>query len=164
MVFPTGTRPNGTYVFEPVIGANKSWQVGATAIAHYVREFEHGEYRCLFLCSRNTSFQITQDRVFSLKENGPGSQLLLLKQFQVSQVGLINAQPEANIFCGRTKIGCNIMFDGSLMFQYSRKRFVADIGYNLWARTKEKREKTVWFRGFYVDSFGIKGNNPMEFK
>jgi hypothetical protein len=162
VVFPTGSRPNGTYVFEPVIGANKSWQVGATAIAHYVRECAHGDIGVYFYGVGTHLFNSTQDRVFSLKENGPGSQLLLLKQFQVSQVGLINAQPEANIFCGRTKIGSTLMFDGSLMFQYSRNRLVADIGYNLWARTKETREKTVWFRGFYVDSFGIKGNNPMD--
>ncbi len=162
VVFPTGTRPNGKYVFEPVIGANKSWQVGATVTAHYVKEFKHGEYGIYFYAVGTHLFKAAQDRVFSLLKNGPGSQLLLLKQFQVSQVSLINAQPEANIFCGRTKIGATLMFDGSLMFQYSRKRLVADIGYNLWARTREKRAKTVWFRGFYVDSFGIKGNNPMD--
>jgi hypothetical protein len=129
-----------------------------------VREFEQSELGFYLYAVGTHLFKSQQDRVFPLKENGPGSQLLLLKQFQVGQTGLIDATREANIFCGRTKIGATLMFDGSLMMQWSRKRFVADIGYNFWARTKEKRAKSVSFRGFYEDRFAVKGDTPMEFQ
>jgi len=162
MVFPTGNRPQGTYVFEPIIGANKSWQVGATAAANYIKEFKRGEFGIYFYAVGTHLFKSAQDRVFAMANNGPGSQLLLLKQFTVGNTGLINAEREANIFCGRTKIGATLMFDGSLMFQYSFKKFVLDVGYNFWARTKEKRSKIVLLRGFYNNIFGVKGDTPME--
>jgi hypothetical protein len=162
LVFPTGTRPKGTYVFEPVVGADKSWQIGATAIANYIKEFQNSELGIYFYAVGTHLFKAKQDRVFSLAHNGPGSQLLLIKQFQPLQNGLINAEREANIFCGTAKIGSTLMFDGSLMAQYSRNNLVANLGYNLWARTKEKRAKTVVFRGFYESTFGIKGATAME--
>jgi hypothetical protein len=162
MVFPIGTRPRGTDVFEPVIGANKSWQVGATIIARYIKEHAHGECGIYVYAVGTHLFKSNQDRVFSLKPNGPGSQLLLLKQFNSAGTGLIDAEREANIFCGKTKIGAMFMFDGSLMFQYSRKRFVADLGYNFWVRTKERRANDVWFRKYSDTAYGIKGSLPME--
>lgn len=162
VVFPTGTRPKGTYVFEPVIGANKSWQLGATVIARYIKEHTHGECGLYFYAVGTHLFKSTQERVFSLRANGPGSQLLLLKQFNSIQTDLINAERDANIFCGKTKIGATFMFDGSLMFQYSRQRLVADIGYNFWARTKERRANNVWFRKYADTAYGIKGSEPME--
>ena len=164
VVFPTGTRPKGTYVLEPVIGANKSWQVGATAIANYIKEFRHFDFGIYFYAVGTHLFKSKQDRVFALKRNGPGSQLLLLKQFQVGETGLVNAEREANIFCGEAKIGSALMFDGSLMFQFNRDKLVADIGYNFWVRTREKCAKRIWFRGFYEDAFGVKGDIPMEFQ
>jgi len=162
VVFPTGTRPNGTYVFEPVIGANKSWQFGATFIANYVRECKHGEYGLYLYAVGTHLFKSQQDRVFALKCNGPGSQLLLLKQFNSIGSELVSASREANIFCGNTQIGALLMFDGSLMFQYSRKRFVADIGYNFWVRTREVRSSEVCFRGYADNVYGVKGNESME--
>lgn len=161
IVFPTGTRPKGTYVFEPVIGANKSWQIGATFIANYIKQFKRCDLGIYLYAVGTHLFKASQDRVFALQKNGPGSQLLLLKQFEVSQTALVNAPREANIFCGRTKIGSTLMFDGSLMMQLTRNKFVADIGFNYWARTKEKRSKTVNFRGFYESAIGIKGDTPM---
>ena len=161
VVFPTGNRPKGVYVFEPIIGANKSWQFGATFIANYIKKF----YRCelgIYLYAVGTHlFKASQDRVYALEPNGPGSQLLLLKQFELSQTALIDAPRAANIFCGRAKIGSTLMFDGSLMFQLTRNKFVADLGFNYWARTKEKRSKTVNFRGFYEGAMAIKGDTPM---
>lgn len=164
VVFPTGTRPKGTYVLEPVIGANKSWQVGATVIANYIKEYRNFDFGIYLYAVGTHLFKSKQDRVFALQCNGPGSQLLLLKQFHVGETGLVNAEREANIFCGEAKIGSALMFDGSLMFQFHRGRFVADIGYNFWARTREKCAKRIWFRGFYEDGFGVKGDSPMEFQ
>ena len=162
VVFPTGTRPNGTYVFEPVIGANKSWQFGATFIANYIKEFKKCDLGIYFYAVGTHLFKASQDRVFALCKNGPGSQLLLLKQFEISQTGLVDAPREANIFCGRTKIGSTLMFDGSLMFQLSYKELIVDAGFNYWARMKEKRAKTVNFRGFYESAIAVKGDTPMQ--
>lgn len=162
VVFPTGTRPKGTYVLEPVIGANKSWQLGATLIAHYVKPFDYNELGIYIYAVGTHLFRSKQERVFSLLNNGPGSQLLILKQFNATDTELLSAPREANIFCGETKIGSSIMFDGSVMFEYSQKKFVADIGYNFWVRTKERRSNKVFFREFADDEFGVKGQTLMK--
>lgn len=162
VVFPTGSRPKGTYVFEPVIGANKSWQVGATIIARYIKEFRDSQLGFYFYGVGTHLFKSKQERVFPLRANGPGSQLLLLKQFNSIQTDLINAERDANIFCGKTKIGATFMFDGSLMLQYTKERFAADIGYNFWVRTKESRSNSVWFRKYSDTAYGVKGSEPME--
>lgn len=162
VVFPTGTKPKGNYVLEPIIGANKSWQLGATAIANYVKEFKHSELGIYFYAVGTHLFRSKQERVFSLLANGPGSQLLLLKQFNAANTELLSAPREANVFCGETKIGATLMFDGSLMFQYSRQEFVADVGYNFWVRTKERRSNKVFLREFADDQYGIKGSTSMK--
>ena len=162
VVFPTGNRPKGTYVFEPIVGANKSWQFGATVIAHYIKEFERNEIGIYLYAVGTHLFKSKQDRVFSLRANGPGSQLLLLKQFGSSDTDLIGIQREANVFCGKTKIGATLMFDGSLMLQFSQDKFVADVGYNFWVRTKERRSNEVCFREYAEGTYGIKGSEPMS--
>lgn len=163
VVFPTGTRPKSIYVFEPVIGANKSWQFGATFIAHYMKEYSNEKQVGLYAYLVGTHlFKSRQDRVFGLKNNGAGSQLLLLKQFNAEQTELINAEREANIFNGTAQIGAAFMFDGSCMLQFSKGHFVGDLGYNLWFRTKEIRSKVVGFKGFYENGLGIKGRLFME--
>jgi hypothetical protein len=164
IVFPTGNRPKGVYVFEPIIGANKSWQLGATMIAHYIKQFDQSECGVYFYAVGTHLFNSKQDRVFSLNCNGPGSQFLLIKQFNNNASGLVSAEREANIFLGTTNIGATLMFDGSLMFQYSRKSLVIDLGYNFWARTPEHRSKSVGLKLCCDSPFGIKGDTPMEFQ
>lgn len=165
VVFPTGNRPKGTYVFEPILGANKSWQLGATAIAHYLKQFDdENEFGIYFYAVGTHLFKSNQERVFSLNRNGPGSQLLLLKQFKGDETGLISAEREANIYTGTIKVGATFMFDGSLMFQYSHNSLVVDLGYNFWARTPERISKKVGLQLCCDTPFGIKGNTPMEFQ
>ncbi len=65
VVFPTGTKPKGDYVLEPVIGANKSWQLGATVIANYIKELSNSEFGVYFYAVGTHLFRSKQDRVFS---------------------------------------------------------------------------------------------------
>lgn len=165
VVFPTGNRPKGTYVFEPILGANKSWQLGATAIAHYLKQFDdENEFGIYFYAVGTHLFKSQQERVLSLNRNGPGSQLLLIKKFKSDETGLMSAEREANIYTGTMKVGATFMFDGSLMFQYSRKSLVVDLGYNFWARTPERMSKKVGLQLCCDTPFGIKGDTPMEFQ
>lgn len=157
VVLPTGTRPKGVFIFEPVIGANKSWQVGATVNASYdlYKGCNNNRLTLFFDSVLTHLFKARQYRPFQLK-NGPGSEFLILKKFDCvgTEIGLERA---ANILHGETRIGANIMFDGALMLQYSHCNFFGDIGYNFWYRSKEKRSNTVCFSGFEENKFGIKG-------
>ena len=161
VVVPTGSRPEGTYLFEPVIGANKSWQVGATLRGHHLigqADKKLGLYGYLVMTHL---FKAKQTRVFALKNNGPGSQLLLLKKFNATGTALEEGQRVANILCGTTKIGAACMLDGSFLAQFNYRKFYIDIGYNFWLRTREKRSKMICFKGFYENQLGIKGHLPL---
>lgn len=162
IVFPTGTRPKGRYLFEPVIGANKSWQVGLT-LNSGIKLLERSDANISFFMETVMThlFKSKQTRLFNLN-NGPLSFLLLLKEFDFTQEDLIRANRAANVFTGETKIGADFMFDGSWMLQISKCDLFINIGYNLWARTREKRDSTVCFRNFKENQFAIKGNTHLS--
>lgn len=159
-VFPTGNRPNGKFLFEPIVGANKCWQVGLGVNSSYdiCCDCEH-KIGLYFDAILTHLFPARQTRVFNLKKNGPLSQYLLLKKFDAAG-NAIGIERVANILAGETEIGADVMFDGSLMLQFNRCNFFANLGYNFWARTKEKRSNTVCFR-LPEDTYGIKGDLPL---
>ncbi|MDR3646565.1 MAG: hypothetical protein P4L22_03415 [Candidatus Babeliales bacterium] len=161
IVFPTGTRPKGVFLLEPVIGANKSWQLGATVNASYdlYKGCDDGRITLFFDSVITHLFKSRQYRPFQLK-NGPGSEFLILKTFDCTgqAIGLERA---ANILHGETKIGNDIMFDGALMFQFAYCNFFGDLGYNFWYRSKDKRANTVCFSGFAENKYGIAPADPI---
>lgn len=164
-IIPTGNKPNGLYIFEPVVGANGSWQLGAVM---------SGAYNCLYTSERTAAdvcFDATltyvckskQTRVFSLKNNGAGSQYMLLKEFDLSVGAVLAGQRVANVFAGQANIGGNVMFDGSVMLHVEKYNgLFFDIGYNLWARSKENISKNVCMRNFAENTYGIKGDLPLS--
>lgn len=165
IIIPTGNKPEGIYLWEPVVGANGSWQVGATIL---------GAYHFLSECNKNsidlfvdvTATYLTkskQTRVFSLQDNGPGSQYMLLKFFDLN-VGIEQAgERVANIFAGQARIGGNCMLDGSVMLHFEHCNGLScDVGYNLWIRNKERIGSTVFVRNFTENSYGVKGDLPLS--
>lgn len=164
LVIPTGNKPQGHFIFEPMVGANGSWQIGGTLL---------GAYHCLRNSEKNSvdfyaDATVTyvskskQTRVFSLKNNGAGSQYMLLKVFDLSVGAVLAGERVANVFAGQADIGGMGMFDGSLMMHFERcNGFCFDIGYNLWARSKEQIGDTAFLRKFTENTYGIKGNLPL---
>lgn len=159
-VGPTGTRPNGEFVFEPVVGANKSWQLGGTVSGYKTWCRERNDVGIYWYVVATHLFKARQTRVFNLKKNGPGSQYLLLKDIDTSANFVDGIDRAANFLSGETRIGANLMFDGSVMAAWEWERSTLELGYNFWARTHEKRASEVCFRGYnFIDSnFGVKGN------
>lgn len=165
VVTPTGTNSSGRFIFEPVIGANRCWQLGTNISASY--NFYNNIYNerkiyFVFDATLTHLFKSKQSRLFSLKNNGAGSQFLLLKRFNAIGSALIGADRVANVLIGETKIGSDVMFDGAAMFKFNSYNLFGNIGYNLWFRSKEKRSKTVCFRNFAENTLAIKGNLPLS--
>lgn len=161
VLVPTANRPKGTYLFEPVVGANKSWQLGVEFTGAYNGLYASQKMDVdLYVDATFTHlFKTKQTRVFSLKNNGAGSQYLLVKQFDLS-IGVVEAgERVANIFAGQAHIGSNIMVDASVMMHLTRcSGFFFDLGYNFWLRSKETLSKTVCLRNFEKDKYGVKGD------
>ena len=158
VVVPTGNRPTGEYLFEPVVGANHCWQLGGLLECYknwYCNDTKTGVY---FYGTVNHLFKARQTRTFALKKNGAGSQFLLLKKFNPTVTGLDGADRVANILSGEAKIGAAVMVDASVMLQIAYRKLFFNLGYNLWFRTKEKTNDSICFSGFQDNRFGIKGN------
>ncbi len=158
-VVPTGNRPMAKYVFEPIVGANKCWQVGAAIEAFCITETYDKKQIGLYLYAIGTHlYKAEQYRLFSLKNNGTGSQYLLLKNYDPNSITIESGERTANILCGKTKIGANFMFDGSVMIQLKGCDYFFDIGYNFWLRTKERKSEDTCLRNFLKDEYSVKGN------
>lgn len=165
VIIPTGNKPKNVYLFEPIVGANGSWQIGATIL---------GAYHFLPDCNENsidvyvdaTATYLTkskQTRVFSLGSNGAGSQYMLLKVFDLDVGAVQSGERVANIFAGQAHIGGSGMLDGSVMLHFARCNGLScDIGYNLWARSKERIGSTAFVRNFIQNAYGVKGNLPLS--
>lgn len=165
LLAPTANKPQGKYLFEPVLGANKSWQLGIECTGAYKELLDSESTSIDFYTDITLThlFKSKQTRVFSLKNNGAGSQYLLLKEFDLSVGEVIAGERVANIFAGRASIGANIMLDGSVMLHLTHRRgFLFDLGYNFWLRSKETISKTVCLRNFAKEKYGIKGDLPLS--
>lgn len=166
IVAPAGTRPNSRHIFEPVVGANRSWQLGLNASGSYLLRRlcnVKREVSIYFDATITHLFKARQVRVCALKNNGPGSQYLLLKRMDLSVGAVLSGERVANILAGDMRVGVPIMFDGAVLLHIERPGlFFGDIGYNLWARAQEKRSSRICFGNFESNTYGIKGDLPLS--
>lgn len=165
VVFPTGTRPCATYLFDAVAGTGKNWQLGANI---------HGAYQFWADCDGNNAFSIfvdatlthlfkaKQNRLLGLNVNGqasPGSSWLLLKKFD-SDGAYSSLERAANILCCDVKVGANLMVDAALLLQYDWCNFSFGLGYEFWLRTKEKLSQRCCT--IAADTYAIKGTTEVD--
>jgi len=140
IVAPTGTRPQGKYLFEPTIGNGKHWELGGGITSHIqlwqdsVRKHTLGLYmnaNMAHLCTTR------QKRVFDLKGYGPLSRYLLVKKIH-SPVATLTVSPAANLTYRTVKVSAAVQTDIVAMLSYLREFITCDFGYNFWARSCEK--------------------------
>lgn len=135
-VIPTGTRPNGRFLFEPIIGNGKHWELGGGIDARWIMwrsDTENHELGMYFDASITHLFQTKQKRVFDLKNHGPLSRYMLLYN-----AGGTTVTPAANLTLTNVNVSAKVQADIMLMLNYTRENFNWDFGYNLWARSCEQ--------------------------
>ena len=162
VVFPTGTRPNACYLFEPIVGNGKHFELGLGLTSSYIfwRSKDHEDrYLGLWFDATLTHlFKTCQRRSFDFCGK-PNSRYALLEE-----MGPVNTSTEDGILKGRVNgsdqtalyqyqqrlipainwstlnvdVKINMQADVVLKFGYVRDNWSLDFGYNLWARTGEK--------------------------
>ena len=143
VVFPAGNRPNATFLFEPVAGNGKHYEIGAGVSGHY--EFWNNCCDSSFSVWAEGNFYTVlkgrQRRIFDLKNTDStqnvGSNRLLIKKF----VGGVYADEVLfgpNVLALNCKVRNSLHAEVALLFDYYRCGFTLDAGYNLWTRTKDK--------------------------
>lgn len=138
---PTGTRPTGRFVFEPIIGSQNHGYIGAGFSGHCTLwQDDCGEQSCSLWFEAEVHHLITakQKRTFDLKKNGIGSRYLPLKQFTPDNAFTGTIIPAANVTTLHANVSVAAVGEALIMLDYQRCGFLFDVGYDIWGRSREK--------------------------
>lgn len=137
---PTGNRPDSTFLFEPIIGNGNHWELGIGVAGRSLLWEKDGEQELSLFIDLNFAhlFKTCQRRSFDFCENGFGSRYILLKEFDSNGNYQSNLIPAINITTLSCDVSVDLQFEFLLMFGYTYKGFVGDIGYNGWIRSRER--------------------------
>lgn len=141
VVVPTGNRPKARYIFEPIFGNGKHWELGGGISAHailYDDGYCNGHVVALYFEGNATHmFKTHQQRSFDFTNNGFLSRYLLLKEFDIDNnyTGrLINA---INYTTRNAEVHVGYKVDLSAKVAWNIGTIMVDFGYNFYARDKE---------------------------
>lgn len=181
-VVPTGTRPSGQFLFEPIVGNGHHWQLGAQLWGHetfYLSENEEKQWMIYFMANISHLFNAKQCRVFDLKCK-PNSRWMLAElmttQVEHLQAALLpddvspenlstpSAQfanqftPVANLTQREVKVSAAVQLDMTFMLSYMHRNFNLDFGYNFWYRSHENIKKIGTNCTFDKQLWALKGD------
>lgn len=156
MAAPTGTRPNGKYFFEAIVGNGKHWELGLGFSSHVIIWEKDGNKTISLYFDANAThlFKTRQIRSFDFKENGFGSRFILLKEFNDTGAYTGKSLPAINVTTLPCYVHTNFQLDMVVMFAFLFRNFDFDIGYNAWLRSKERIDLIC---GIKQQKYGFKG-------
>lgn len=142
-VAPTGNKPNARYLFEPIVGNAKHWELGIGFSGHLVLwERDTNQNLAVYLEGNMTHmFRNTQMRSFDFCHHGPLSRYMLLKEF-TNDTGTPtftgNLVPGINLATRSVHVSVPLKGDISAKLCYRSPCFIVDLGYNFYGKTKER--------------------------
>ncbi len=158
---PTGTKPDAEWLFEPIVGSGKHWQLGGgmTAKARlWTSADEEKSFTVYADANVMHMFKARQKRSFDLKSK-PQSRYMLISELAGSNDGLLftnaafattagstapTSQYQGRLFnlINKSTLDCDVRIavqgDLAIKFAYVHGNFAFDLGYNLWGRSGEK--------------------------
>jgi len=162
---PTGNRPHGEFVFEPMVGNGNHWELGGELTAHYqFWQSDDEESRVTGHLNAHLTHMFTtrQTRTFDLKGK-PNSRYMLAQKMGLPSCGLVVGEynkvgdaflvlhtlnfiasfkdvfmPVANVTTVDVDVNVGAHVDMVLMLNYTAQNVSFDFGYNLWARSCER--------------------------
>lgn len=152
VVAPTGSRPNGCWIFEPVVGNGKHWEAGAGFSAHVSAWHKDDTDDLSFYLDGVIThmFKTHQCRTFDLCGKPLSRYMLATKMTSnVQNLTDIEGQAPAYQFANELSSIANLStidvdvsaaIQGDLVFKfaYSYRNFQLDAGYEFWGRSCEK--------------------------
>ena len=144
-VMPTGNTPYSEYVFEPISGANNSWEIGGSVNGAYELWSGNDDDNLQFFVNGNvtTLGRRAQRRLLGLKNilSKPGSSWLMVKKFSASNTYVASGlEHAANLTSLVIKVGSSVMADAAASLKYNYGNYGFAVGYNFWHRSKEKAD------------------------
>jgi len=146
---PCGNRPNGEFLFEPIIGNGCHWECGAELSAHFrtwTNKTEDAFTEFFFDATVTHLFKTRQRRSFDLKIS-PNSRYMLAEKLTPLITNNLNGNgtparaqyahevaPVANITTFDIDVSMNAQADIAFMYAYTKQQNTWSIGYSLWKR------------------------------
>lgn len=157
--FPTGNRPEGKFLFEPLVGNGHFWELGLGMTSHvllYIDECTCRSMGAYFDANVTTRFATRQRRTFDL-EGKPLSRYMLAQKLGTPVENLFlntapgtaansvapTAQfqntyvPVADLTTFDVNVSIPGIVDATIMLDIAGGNWNFDLGYNFWARTCE---------------------------
>jgi hypothetical protein len=173
IAWPTGLRPEGFYLFEPLVGNGHFWELGFGLNGHY--DFWHSQdelsHCCFYIdCNVTHLFRTRQTRTFDLTRAGTLSRYMMAMEMISPAVNLRGANgmipsaqfnndilPVANMSTLAVDVSIAIQADIVLLFNATHRNWSFDFGYNYWGRSPD----TITLRhneSFEEKTFVLKGD------
>ncbi len=167
VIAPTGNKPKGEFVFEPIVGNGHHVGIGAGMSGHVTLwDYCGCDDHSISLWADGVVYSLLktkQVRTFDLNANtignGIGSRYLLFKQFNAAGNFENIFVPGPNITTLPADVRIKVMGEFVLLLNYKWSDVTLDIGYNLWGRTKEN----ITITGVIpANTYGILGGTPID--
>jgi len=158
---PTGNKATGIYLLEPIVGRGGNWGVGGYAAGH-VKLWENNNDDTLyikFMGDLMHLFTTNTVRSYDLLDNGPGSKYLLVANYQNNTYqGSIQNLINYTTLASQSTFGAEA--DIAIAFNYNRRGFTLDAGYEFYGRSYEDLTITD---EFFEQSYAILGRQGIGF-
>jgi len=138
---PTGNKPEGVYVLEPVVGRGGSWGLGGELKGHMVAwEGSSGDKALNVKLNANAMhlFKSKSPRSYDLKDS-VGSKYMLAAH--IDDAGTAYQSKISNLINFSTlesESSFGVEADASLALEYNTGNWAGTLGYNFWGRSEEK--------------------------
>ncbi len=156
---PTGTRPNASYLFKPIVGNGKHWEVGGNLTGAYTfwhSMDDHSHASIQIVANITHMFNAHQTRCFDLCGQ-PNSRYMLAEKLAVPVFNNLGGEdpvtgystpamyqfkqqysPVANITQADVSVAVGVQADALVAITCISNNFSFDIGYDFWGVTCEK--------------------------
>jgi len=138
---PTGNKPLGILMLEPIFGRGGNWALGGyvDGLYHIWTGDNHNHFDIRFMANAMHLFSTNTVRSYDLIENGQGSKYLLVGNFaNLNYNGQI--QNLINVSTLDSTSSFAVEGDAAVTLRYVARSFSIDFGYEFWGRSAETLE------------------------
>lgn len=142
---PTGNVPESKFIMEPIFGRAGHWGVGAELSGSYKLWSDQASDKSLDMWVQSEIIHLMHGRrpswrSFDLAQNGPGSKYMLLQFYFAGNDGYVPSFVTQAVNVTTLPVLSSFSVEGSTacMFDYKSGNWNYGIGFDFWARSKEK--------------------------
>ncbi|MDR3550618.1 MAG: hypothetical protein P4L31_04350 [Candidatus Babeliales bacterium] len=160
LIIPTGNKPTGEFIFEPIVGNNKHWGLMLGGEYNYtIWTNENEDKRIVFhtIAQSHYLFQNVQRRSFDLIDK-QWSRYIWMYPEQQAEANILDIIPGINVLTRDVKVSPRSSSDTNVSFEFIADcAFMAEAGYGTYYRQTEYVELCCPFQpgpviaGFNVD-------------